>query len=130
MRISIEQYKQILNKRTQNKYHAIETHIGGVRFPSIAEGDFYKIAQRMIIYKEIKFFLRQVPFHLPGNVKLVLDFLLFYQDGHVRFIDIKGGSPTQAFIIKRKQVEHMYDIKIEIITKKELIPLRKQYAIK
>lgn len=61
---------------------------------------------------EIVFFLRQVPLHLPGGVKYVVDFLTFGSDGLVRFVDAKGMR-TALYIAKKKIVEAQYPIQIE-----------------
>ena len=61
---------------------------------------------------EVIFFLRQVPFDLPGNIKYRCDFQVFYKDGTVSFIDVKGMK-TQEYIMKKKQVESLYPIVIE-----------------
>ena len=55
-------------------------------------------------------FLRQVPFYLPGNTKYVLDFMIFWKD-RVTFEDTKGHR-TAMFIMKKKQVEALYPIRI------------------
>ena len=56
-------------------------------------------------------FLIQVPFKLPGNTKYVLDFLVFWKDGHETFEDTKGKR-TAMYIMKKKQVEALYPIRI------------------
>jgi hypothetical protein len=66
----------------------------------------------------VLFFLRQVPFHLPGGVKYLVDFVVFYVDGTVKFIDVKGMM-TKDFIAKKKMVEDLYPITIEIIKYKD-----------
>jgi len=56
---------------------------------------------------EILFFLRQTPFHLPGNIKYICDFMIFWKDGSVTFEDVKGFK-TKEYTIKKKQVEEIY----------------------
>jgi hypothetical protein len=58
--------------------------------------------------------LRQVPLHLPGGVKYVCDFQVFWQDGHVSFEDVKGMK-TPLYIAKKKIVEELYPIQIQEI---------------
>jgi len=53
-----------------------------------------------------------VPFHLPGNVTYRVDFQLFYSDGTVRFVDVKGFKTSQ-YIEKKKMVETIYPVTIE-----------------
>jgi hypothetical protein len=63
------------------------------------------------------FYLRQVPFHLPGGVKYVADFLVFREDYEsigwiVSVLDAKGVE-TREFKTKRKLVEALFPVKIE-----------------
>jgi len=62
----------------------------------------------------VLFWLRQVPFHLPGNVTYKVDFQVFYADGTIRFIDVKGMR-TPGFIRNKKMVEALYPVEIEEI---------------
>jgi hypothetical protein len=59
------------------------------------------------------FFLRQVPLHLPGGTRLVVDFLEFHADGTTHFVDAKGMK-TEAFKIKKREIEAHYPITIEL----------------
>lgn len=61
---------------------------------------------------EVVFFLRQVPFHLTAGVKYVCDFQVFWKNGEVSFIDVKGMK-TAVYKAKKKIVEEMYPITIE-----------------
>lgn len=100
-----------------SKYHVrpkAERRYNGILFASVKEMDYYKDLQLLIKGGEIKFFLRQVPFDLPGGVKYRVDFIEFYPDGTVRFIDVKGIE-TQMFKTKKKQVEALYPVTIETV---------------
>ena len=100
-------------KRT-SKYNAKKTVVDGFTFDSKKEAGYYcelKIKQRI---GKILMFLRQVPFHLPGGVVYRLDFLEFWKDGSVHFVDIKGYV-TDLFIVKKKLVEALYNIEIELL---------------
>jgi len=58
---------------------------------------------------------RQVPFHLPGGAKYVVDFVEFRADGTVHFIDVKGKE-TESFRAKKRMVESLYaPIEIEVV---------------
>jgi len=85
-----------------------------ILFDSVKEMNYYKDLQLLQKAGEIVFFLRQVPFDLPGGVKYRVDFVEFYPDGSVRFIDVKGIE-TDMFIMKKKQVEALYPVKIIIL---------------
>jgi hypothetical protein len=98
-----------------SKYHVrpqAERRYNGILFASVKEMDYYKDLELLIKAGEMRFFLRQVPFDLPGGVKYKVDFVEFRKDGSVRFVDVKGME-TPMFKVKRKQVEACYLVKIE-----------------
>lgn len=98
----------------QHKFRAKPTDVDGIRFDSKKEARYYqelKLRQRA---GEVIFFLRQVPFHLPGNVRYVVDFQEFHADGTVHFIDVKGVA-TDMFKTKKAQVEGLYPVEIEVV---------------
>jgi hypothetical protein len=113
MKISSQEYKKIIRKK--HKYKATATIIDGIRFPSKLEANYYEILQRSLKYGGVKYFLRQVPFHLPGNTKYLLDFMVFFRDGSINYVEIKGYD-TPLSKLKRKQVQSLYPIQIEVIT--------------
>jgi hypothetical protein len=105
----------IKKEEKPSKYHVrpqAERRYNGILFASVKEMDYYKDLELLIKAGEMRFFLRQVPFDLPGGVKYRVDFVEFRKDGSVRFMDVKGVK-TDMFIMKRKQVQSLYPIKIE-----------------
>jgi len=46
----------------------------------------------------------------------VCDFVEFWKDGNVKFTDCKGVE-TETFKLKKRQVEELYPIEINIVTK-------------
>lgn len=101
-------------KRIQHKFHAQPTERDGMKFHSKKEARYYD--KLMTIKKGgggiLLFFLRQVPFHLPGGVVYRLDFMEFWANGEVRCVDVKGHR-TADYIAKKKQVEALYPVTIE-----------------
>jgi hypothetical protein len=96
------------------KFHAIRCEEDGFFFHSKKELSYYQDLKKLQKAGQIKFFLMQTPFHLPGKVKYVLDFLVFYTDGEVQFIDVKGvDTPTSK--VKRKITQSLYGIDIKIV---------------
>lgn len=96
----------------RHKFHAKPTEIEGIRFPSKKEARYY---QTLLLAKksgELLFFLRQVPFHLPGGVRYILDFAEFWANGEIRFVDVKGMK-TDMYLVKKKLVEAEYPIQIQ-----------------
>lgn len=98
----------------RHKFNAKQVEYDGVKFDSKLEGDFYLHLKLQQQARQVLFFLRQVPIHLPGGTKLVVDFQVFYADGTCRFIDTKGIEISD-FLIKKREIEHCYPFEIEIV---------------
>lgn len=106
----------INRKPVRHKFGAVSCVRDNKKFPSKLERRYYdqlKIRQQS---GEIFFFLRQVPFDLPGGVKYICDYAVFLSDGTVEFVDTKGRD-TPMSIAKRKIVEDLYPLEIKIVTK-------------
>lgn len=101
-------------KRFKHKFRAIPTEEDGIRFDSKKEAKRYRELKLLVGAQEVVFFLRQVPFHLPGGVTYRCDFQVFWANGEVSFEDVKGMR-TPLYITKKKQVEALYPITIEEI---------------
>lgn len=98
--------------KRQNKYGAIPTVVDGIRFDSKREARLYETLKARQLAGEVAFFLRQVPIHLPGGTKLVVDFLVFFTEGSPpEFLDAKGKE-TPVFKLKRREVEAAYPLRI------------------
>lgn len=91
----------------RHKYKAQPTTHDGIRFDSKAEANYYAQLKLRKQAGEIVQFLRQVPLHLPGGTKLVVDFLEFHADGSVHFVDVKGVQ-TEQFKAKKRIAEQLY----------------------
>jgi hypothetical protein len=91
----------------RHKYNAVRTECDGIKFPSKSEARRYNELKALKADGQVITFLRQVPFHLPGGVKYVVDYLVFWADGRISFEDVKGME-TPAFKAKRKMVEQLY----------------------
>ncbi|WP_414041547.1 DUF1064 domain-containing protein [Acidithiobacillus sp. M4-SHS-6] len=102
----------VMPASVRHKFHAKPTELDGIRFSSKKEANYY--AELLLRQKagEVLFFLRQVPFHLPGGVRYVVDFVIFEQSGDVRFVDTKGLR-TKLYLTKKKMVEALYPITVE-----------------
>ena len=97
----------------RSKYGAKPTVVDGIRFDSQAEARYYERLKLRVAAGEVSYFLRQVPLHLPGNTRYVLDFLEVLADGSIRHVDVKGVQ-TDVFRLKKRQVEALYPITIEL----------------
>ena len=121
MKVTEEEF-QALKKRglptasccfPRHKFQASPSDEDGIRFASKKERSYYGALKLRQKSGEVLFFLRQAPFHLPGNVRHVIDFIEFWTDGTVHFVEIKGFD-TPLGKLKRKQVMDIYPINIEV----------------
>ena len=102
-------------RRPRHKFNATRVEFDGIRFDSKKEASYYKRLKLRQQSGDILFFLRQVPFHLPGGVRYVVDFQEFHADGTVHFVDVKGMQ-TPEFKAKKKMVEALYrPVEIKIV---------------
>lgn len=110
------------SSRGRSKYGNQPTMVDGVRFDSKAEAAYYRHLKVLKLEGELAapYFLRQVPFHLPGGVIYRLDFMVFPfklgSDGDPQFIDVKGFL-TPTCKLKLKQVEDIYRIEVICVKK-------------
>lgn len=92
----------------RHKFNAVRCETDNIKFASKRECKRYLELKALREIGKVVRFLRQTPFHLPGNTKYVCDFTVFWEDGRVTFEDVKGMR-TAAYITKKKQVEDLYD---------------------
>lgn len=97
----------------KSKFGATKQVVHGITFDSKKEADYYLMLYLSHRAGQIKYFLRQVPFDLPGNTKYRVDFMVVENDDTVRYVDVKGYQ-TKDFIRAKKQVEALYPITIEL----------------
>lgn len=95
----------------RHKYNATSVFIDQIRFPSIAEGEYYRQLKLRRRAGDVRYFLMQVPFTLPGPVRVRVDFMEVLASGEIRYIDVKG-KVTQAFVRNCKQVKRIFGVDI------------------
>ena len=97
------------------KYHNQPTAVDGIRFDSKREARYYEQLKLRQAAGEVWYWLRQVPLHLPGGTRYVIDFLVFFKDPALapEYVDVKGRE-TQVFRIKKREVEHHYPVRIKL----------------
>lgn len=98
----------------RNKYRAKRTIRQDRTFDSKLEARYFDKLKLLQQAGEVDFFLCQVPFHLPGKTVYRADFMIFYSDGKVRVVDCKGIE-TETFKLKKRQVEELYPVEIEVV---------------
>jgi hypothetical protein len=108
----------IRRSRNTHKFGAKKTEYDGIKFDSKLEANYYLHLKRLQQIGDVIFFLRQTPFHLPGNVTYRVDFQIFWSNGHITFDDVKGME-TKEFIRAKKQVEDIYPVVINVVKKSD-----------
>lgn len=107
--------------KTRNKYGAIVKEYNGVKYHSTKEADYAKKLDFLVKCKQVEKWERQTTYKLVVEgiliCKYILDFKVYYPDGHVEFIDVKGskkGQAYQMFVIKQKLMKAIHNIDVYI----------------
>lgn len=66
--------------KPERKYHNQPTVVDGIRFDSKREARYFEQLKLRKHTGEVSHWLRQVPLHLPGGTRYVVDFLVFFSD--------------------------------------------------
>lgn len=124
--ISAADYLAIKSKPAPgNKFKAEPVTTGGVKYDSTKEGKYshtldYRKRLPPGTPDRVLFYRRQVRFDFYINGILItyykLDFLVYYEDGRIEFIDVKGlkkGSVWRTFVIKQNLMLAVYGIRVE-----------------
>ena len=117
--MKIEEYHKYLRKGKPNKYGNKRTDYNGVMYDSKAEASRAQELDMLVAAKVISFLVRQprLPYIVNGKklFTYVADFGYFdNQKEIVVFEDVKGVE-TAVFKLKKKCIEEMYKITIQII---------------
>lgn len=99
------------------KYRNQPVVVDGKRFDSKLELHCYNWLCARRTARDVLWFIRQVPFELPGGIKYRADFLAVTKSG-VEVIDAKGVE-TRVSANKRKQVMELYGVPVQIWGKRE-----------
>jgi hypothetical protein len=102
--------------KSKNKYNATAVEVDNMRFDSKLEAKYFTALKAAVESGRVVYFLRQVPFHLPGKSTYRCDFQIFWPDGLVTYVDVKGKD-TPMSKLKRKQVEELYPVQIDLVNK-------------
>jgi len=98
----------------KSKFNAVITEALGIKFHSKKEARYYLELVCRQKAGEIKYFLMQVPFRLPGNAKHLLDFMIVHSDDSIEYVEVKGKDLPMGKM-KRNQVEEIYGIRITVV---------------
>lgn len=99
-----------------HKYGARATAIDGIRFPSIAEAEYYKLSKVRQDAGEIDYFLLWPCFVLPGGVRVRFDQQIF-AGGKAEYVDVKGKITAQ-FKRNKKLVEELWPVRVKVVVYK------------
>lgn len=119
MRMTEDEYANLvkgkglpLTNPKPSKFHAVICEADGIKFRSKKERARYLELCALQKAGAVRWFLHQVPMRLPGGVRYILDFLIFWKDGQETLEDTKGCR-TAMYVMKKKQVEALYPVRIE-----------------
>lgn len=112
----------------KNKYHNKKTLVDGITFDSKMEARYYSYLNLLKANGIVEDFEMQKEFVLLDSfkkngktiraIKYKADFVVYYKDGRIEVIDIKGAI-TKEFAIKRKLFEKRYsDLTLKLLTYK------------
>lgn len=102
-------------KRLRHKYGNTRVKRDGVTYASKAEARYADKLRVLQAAGDVVMFLEQTPLRLPGGTKYVVDFVVFYRDGTVAWVDVKGHQ-TETFKVKKREIEAIYPIEIEVVS--------------
>ena len=95
------------NLKPGNKYGNKKTAVDGITFDSKKEALYYQKLKLARQAGELLVFMMQVSIPLPGGIRYRADFIEYWRDGRVRYVDVKGCR-TEAYKIKKKLFDETY----------------------
>lgn len=99
--------------KRMSKYNAKRTNGYASRRES-AYADLLAMQKRTGL---VSHWLEQVPVKLPGGIRYVCDFLVFYTDGSFRYVEVKGMQ-TASWRLKLRLIEESQP---EVFAKLEIV---------
>lgn len=101
------------------KYNNEPVVVDGMKFDSKLEARRYGELKLLQGAKQVLYFLRQVPFHLPGGVIYRVDFQIFWGSSlrgldKVTYEDTHGAD-TRIKTLKLKQVKALYGVEVKLV---------------
>ena len=104
-----------------HKFKSIRCEADGIKFGSKLERNYYLKLMEAKKDGSLIMFMRQVPFHLAGNIRYVIDFVEFWRTdeegaAEIKFTECKGFA-TKEYLLKKKLVQDSYPILINEVFK-------------
>lgn len=106
----------IASSPAKAKFKNKKTVVDGWLYPSKLQAQCKQDLDLMQAAGEVLWYIEEVPFRLPGHAVHRVDFLVVTPRG-VRLIEAKGRDHPMGKL-KRRQVEEIYGVKIELWTAK------------
>jgi hypothetical protein len=100
----------------RSKFQARPTWRGDIRFPSKLQATHYDELLLLQRSGHIRYFVREIPFDLPGNTKHRVDWMIVIADREPLYAESKGHDVPLGKL-KRRQVEELYGVRILLWTK-------------
>lgn len=110
---------QTVGETPVTKYRSKAIVVDDMRFDSKLEAKRYCQLYALRLAGDVAWFTRQVPFYLPGGVRLVVDFLVCWRSGEITLEDCKGFMTDKAKT-KIRIAEAFHKIKIRILKRGDL----------
>ncbi len=115
-----EEYHAYLGKSTKVlKYFNKKVEYNGNKYDSIAEAKYAQELDLQMYSKDVVSWERQVRFKLDVNgvhiCDYILDFKVFYPDGTIKYVDVKGyrkGIAYRVFTIKKSLMMACWGINV------------------
>lgn len=97
--------------KLKHTYNINNMKAGKIKFTSNKEADHYINLCKRKLDKEVKYFLRFVPFDLGKYGTYTCDFLVVWADDSVSFESVKSHTSDHS-LTSKIMAEQLYDIKI------------------
>lgn len=129
LRVSAKQYRQMIQGKKENKYHAIKTELDGVDFDSKFEAQKWQELKMLEHTGIIKDLQRQVRFILLEGytnnkgekirpISYIADFVYTDIKKKQKIVMDTKGLETEVFRIKKKLFENRYHEYLFLVVKK------------
>ena len=110
-------------KRARSKYGNIKTPVDGILFHSKIEAKRYIVLKILKKQGIVLDFQMQVVYTFASGIQYILDFLVFWADGTITHEDVKGSILTDVYRLKKKLMQHEFNITLIEVTDITWTPL-------
>ena len=121
--MTAQEYKIYREPKKVNKYGVApkaQRYYDGIFYDSKAEMKYAMNLDLLKLIGDVEKWEYHTTYELEVNGEKIgtyeLDFKVFYKDGTIKYIDVKGnhaGLPWQMYLLKKKLMKAIYNITIE-----------------